>query len=84
MIYYVYLLKITSNDKKYYIGSTSNIKNRIFKHKNGKCLFTKKYLPIKLIYFECFNDKKIALQREKQLKRFSSAYIALLKRLKLK
>ncbi len=83
-MYYVYLLKLNNTIKQYYIGSTPNVVRRILKHKKGDCLYTKKYLPVKLLYFECYNNKELALDREKQLKNFGSAYYALLKRLKLK
>jgi len=45
---------------------------------------TKRYLPIKLIYYESFNDKYLALKREKSLKNSGSAYYGLMNKLGLK
>lgn len=83
-MYFVYLLTLNDNDKRYYIGSTPDIKKRISEHQNGKSEFTKKYLPAKLLYFEGYPNKTLALSREKNLKKFGSAYYGLLKRLRLK
>jgi len=42
---------------------------RIKQHKNSsKNHFTKKYSVFKLLYFELFNDYRVALKRENQLK----------------
>lgn len=84
MAYFVYLLKLNHPKKHYYIGSTPNIKKRILEHQVGKSEFTSKFLPVKLLYCECYNGKELALEREKKLKHFGSAYTSLLKRLKLK
>lgn len=85
-MYYVYLLKLNNITlkQKYYIGSTPDLKNRFKEHQTGKSEFTKKYLPVKLIYFEGYPDAKLAKEREKRLKQFGSSYSGLLKRLGLK
>lgn len=57
-----------------YIGFATNLKDRIQKHKDGKVFTTKKYLPVKLIYYECYLSKKDALDREYKLKRFGSTW----------
>jgi putative endonuclease len=52
-----------------YIGVTSNLKQRIQQHYEGKgSKFTSKYNIKYLIYFEEFSDIKQAISREKQLK----------------
>ena len=83
-MYYIYLLKLNDNNKKYYIGSTPDISKRVSEHSSGRSKFTSIRLPIELIYFEAYNSKELAIQREKKLKQFGSAYIGLLKRLNLK
>ena len=83
-MYYVYLLKLNHLEQKFYIGSTPNLKRRIVEHQNGKSEFTSTKLPAKLLYFECYSKAEDALEREKKLKQFGSAYVGLLKRLKLK
>lgn len=53
----------------FYIGVTSDLKNRTFQHMVGEgSKFTKKYNLTDLIYFETFNDMNQAIDREKQLK----------------
>lgn len=68
---YVYILKC--NDDSLYTGWTNNLEKRIKAHSTGKgAKYTKARLPIKLVYFEEFEDKIEAMKREyaiKQLKR---------------
>lgn len=68
--YYVYILSNKTN-KVLYIGITSDLKHRIYQHKN-KLIdgFSKKYNVTKLVYFEETNDVQVALSREKQLKKW--------------
>lgn len=70
--FYVYLLKGKSNGS-IYIGCTSNLHKRLGEHKKGKIYSTKKILPVELIYFEAYNSKKAAFEREKRLKHYGSA-----------
>lgn len=78
-MFYMYVL-IMSNDQLY-IGFTPNLKERIQKHKDGKAFTTKKYLPVKLVYYECYLSKEDALVREYQIKRFGSTWSHLKKRI---
>lgn len=68
---YVYILKC--NDGSLYTGWTNNLEKRIEAHSNGKgAKYTKVRLPVKLVYFEKFDNKISAMKREyaiKQLKR---------------
>ena len=53
----------------FYIGVTSNLKERLIQHSSGKGSgFTQKYNLIDLIYYEEFLDINQAIAREKQLK----------------
>ena len=55
-----------------YIGVTNNLLRRVYEHRNELIEgFTKKYKLKKLIYFEQYGDILAALEREKQLKRWS-------------
>lgn len=46
----------------------------MYEHKNGLLEgFTKKYNVHKLVYFEQYNEPKVAIRREKQIKGFSRA-----------
>ncbi|MGD9808403.1 MAG: GIY-YIG nuclease family protein [Deferribacterales bacterium] len=70
---YVYIIT-NSNNSTLYVGVTSNIKKRIYEHKQ-KFIdgFSKKYNLTKLVYFECFDNITDALCREKQLKAYKRA-----------
>ncbi|MCX6810832.1 MAG: GIY-YIG nuclease family protein [Candidatus Berkelbacteria bacterium] len=66
--YYVYLMVNPANSV-IYAGVTNNLIRRVFEH---KCKFiegfTKKYNTTKVVYWECFDDVKSAINREKQIK----------------
>ena len=68
---YVYIL--ASGFKHLYIGVTSDIEQRIFDHKNGNFpgSFTHRYNINQLVYLEQYGDIRVAIAREKQLKRWS-------------
>lgn len=78
-MFYVYVLVMSNG--QFYIGFTPNLKDRIQKHKEGNVFTTKKYLSIKLIYYECYLSKKDALNREYKIKRFGSSWGHLKKRI---
>ena len=68
--YFVYILSNFS--RTLYIGFTSNLKKRAWEHKQKLADgFTKKYNLTMLVYYEIFNDPLSAIEREKQLKRWS-------------
>jgi len=66
--YYVYIITNKVNSTLY-TGVTSNLKRRIYEHREGiGGGFTKKYAIKKLVYYEITNDVHSALAREKQIK----------------
>lgn len=65
--FYVYIL-YSYKDGKFYIGFTNNLKKRLTEHANGKVMSTKNRLPLKLIHYEYFINRKDAEAREKFLK----------------
>lgn len=66
----VYIL--TNHSRTLYIGVTSNIKRRVWEHKEKLIEgFTKKYNVDKLVYYELIEDMPTAITREKQLKNWS-------------
>jgi putative endonuclease len=68
--FYVYILG--SRSGVLYIGITSNLERRTYEHQNGVVEgFTKKYGVKRLLYYEEFSDPLTAIEREKQLKRWS-------------
>lgn len=70
-LYYIYILTNKSN-LRFYIGVTSNLLNRYDEHKTKKFpdSFTAKYNIDKLVYYEIYGDISIALNREKELKKW--------------
>jgi putative endonuclease len=66
-MHYVYVLKSIDHDRLY-IGSTQDIEERIQRHNSGRTKSIKAYIPYKLIYSECYENKSDALKRERQMK----------------
>jgi putative endonuclease len=66
-VYYVYIMG--SKSGTLYVGITSDIKKRVYEHKNHLLPgFTDKYNIEKLLYFETIRDAPSAINREKQIK----------------
>ncbi|WP_426429654.1 GIY-YIG nuclease family protein [Winogradskyella sp. HB-48] len=70
-IYYVYILKCSDNI--YYTGFTSDLSKRVLEHKSGKHLdsYTYSRRPIELVYFAEFTNVEVAIETEKQIKKWS-------------
>lgn len=70
---YVYILT-NKHNTVLYTGVTSQLKNRIYKHKKGTAsLFTSKYNLNKLVWFGEFPTIRQAIDREKQIKNWKRA-----------
>ena len=67
---YMYILKCA--DGTYYTGSTVNIEKRLWQHQNGEgANYTKKRLPVELVYYEEYSRIAEAFYREKQVQGWS-------------
>jgi putative endonuclease len=66
-MYYVYILK-SSKDHKLYVGWTKDFRKRLKKHNLGEISSTKPRKTFKLVFYECFTNKKDAVLREKFFK----------------
>ena len=67
---FIYILKCY--DDTYYTGSTIDLELRIDQHQKGfGANYTKKRLPIKLVYFEEHHRIDLAFKREKQIQGWS-------------
>mgnify|MGYP003673532985 CR=1 FL=1 len=68
---YVYILKCSDNT--YYTGVTSNLEKRLLEHESGKYpeSYTYSRKPLKLVFYADFTDISIAIQTEKQIKKWS-------------
>jgi len=59
------------NDNTLYTGWTNNLEKRIDTHSKGKASkYTRARLPIKLVYYEEYEDKISAQKREYEIKQF--------------
>ncbi len=68
--YYVYLLASQRNGTLY-AGVTGKLARRIWQHKTGAYDgFTKKYGVKLLVWYEAFTDIRLAIQREKNIKKW--------------
>ena len=68
--YYVYIM--ASYSRRLYVGVTSELAVRVWKHKTNYYpkSFTSRYNIKKLVYFEVFDDPNEAIAREKQIKKW--------------
>lgn len=67
MTWHVYILR-SLKDGKYYIGSTSNIKQRLERHNAGRNQSTRHRRPFEFICSEAYNTKHEAVAREYKIK----------------
>jgi putative endonuclease len=68
---YVYILASAANGILY-VGVTNDLVRRIYEHRNGMVPgFTKSYSVKRLVYFEQYDDIRLAIQREHNIKHWS-------------
>ena len=68
---YVYIMASKRNGTLY-IGVTSDLPARVWQHKNNLSEgFTKQYEVHQLVYFEEHGEMLLAMEREKQMKKWS-------------
>ena len=65
-MFYVYLLLLSN--KKFYVGYSINLKQRIEEHNGGLVNTTKNFRPLKLVFYAAFNSQNKALAFERYLK----------------
>ena len=69
-VYYTYILKC--NDDTLYIGWTDNLVKRMIAHNSKKgAKYTRGRTPVQLVYWEKYQSKKQAMQREYALKQWT-------------
>ena len=67
---FMYILECS--DGSYYTGSTNDLDRRLEQHQKGEgANYTKKRLPVNLVYYEEFNRIDQAFYREKQVQGWS-------------
>ncbi|WP_308467670.1 GIY-YIG nuclease family protein [Rathayibacter soli] len=63
---HVYILRCA--DGSYYVGSTIDLERRLAEHSSGMgAVYTRKRLPVELVFAEEFNRIDEAFEREKQV-----------------
>ena len=68
---WVYILHCS--DGTFYTGCTTNLRQRIYQHKEGVFEgYTKKRRPVKLVWYEEFRDIREAIDAERQIKDWSA------------
>lgn len=72
--YYVYILAGRRHGTLY-IGMTSDLIRRVSEHRQGKVGgFTRQYRIHRLVYFETTSDVRVAIEREKQMKKWNRCW----------
>ena len=67
---YTYILECA--DKTLYTGWTNNLDKRVEVHNSGKgAKYTRARIPVRLVYFEEFEDKVSAQKREYAIKKLT-------------
>ena len=67
---YTYMLECS--DGSYYTGWTNDLRKRVRTHRAGKGgRYTRSRLPVRLVYYETFDEKRDAQSREVLLKQLS-------------
>jgi len=67
---YVYILQC--NDGSFYTGSTIDVDRRLAEHQQGNgANYTRKRLPVRLVYYEEYERIDDAFYREKQIQNWS-------------
>ena len=66
-IFFVYIIYSSSLDK-YYIGYTTDLTKRLYEHNTGISAYTSKAADWVLKYQESFQEREMAMKREKEIK----------------
>jgi len=68
--FWVYILQCS--DGSYYVGHTDNLEKRLGEHRTGEIEgYSSSRLPVSLVFAEDFPSRIDALERERQVKRWS-------------
>ncbi len=66
-MFFVYILE-AAESKKYYIGQTEDLEERLSKHNQGRNLSTRLYIPWQLKWWKGFETRSEAVTVERKLK----------------
>ncbi|MBO6030474.1 MAG: GIY-YIG nuclease family protein [Prevotella sp.] len=72
LVAYTYILECSNG--AYYVGSTNDLERRLVEHQAGEgSRYTSAHLPVKLVYWEEYQNIDEAFRRERQLHGWSRA-----------
>jgi putative endonuclease len=72
--YFVYILA-SEIGGTLYVGVTNDLIRRVYEHRTSAVPgFTARYSVKRLVYFEQYDDVRLAIQREKRLKKWNRAW----------
>jgi len=75
-VYVLYCVDRKNNRKRFYVGFSEDISERIVAHHSKSTSTTKSFDTIQLVYYEACLNKTDAIKRERQLKTgFGRGYI---------
>jgi putative endonuclease len=66
-MFFTYILR-SKKTKRYYIGSTDDLKNRLEEHNSGETVSIRRGIPWKIVHTEQFNTRSEAVRKENQIK----------------
>ncbi len=66
-MFFIYILR-SEKTKRYYVGSTKNLENRLKEHNSGETKSVRNGIPWKMIHVENFETRVEAVRKEKQIK----------------
>jgi predicted GIY-YIG superfamily endonuclease len=69
--HYVYILISEQFPRKYYVGITHDLEQRLTEHNQLKCAYSKRYAPWRLETYIAFSNETLANKFEKYLKQGS-------------
>ena len=70
-VYFVYILQ-SLKDFSFYVGQCDDLDRRMSKHTDGMSRYTSGKRPLRMVYFEKYPSRSLALKREKQIKNMKS------------
>ena len=67
----VYVLQ-SMKDFSFYVGQCDDLDKRMSKHFDGMSKYTASKRPLRLVYFEVYESRSLAIKRELEIKRMKS------------
>jgi len=69
---FMYILQ-SQKTGHFYVGSANDLEDRMRRHNAGYMKATKARIPWEMIYIEEFENRELAVQREREIKAWKSA-----------